>query len=373
MAIKRGTPGIRRVDARNYTQKQAQARLDETLPAFQRQIENALMVDAVEIDYYHVQNRIGIPCTCEKTAVEPIMVDERNSNMAPVVPMKDSDVQGNGFEFQDEDIFGDDLAEKMYNDDNDLIMDVSGDHTHTTLHEHGGDRESLTDGFGGGGSVNCGVCYRTGMQPPFKAYGKQRYLFTNYDVEAMDGYFVDTTKAPHSFRKAAPNAPGYVLFKTVVPKYFTTVTVSVRDNLLLVLDGKLLSPQDGKPLTADYIRRYAGQEMEFIIQVEEFTHVVLEFAMDVPPLYANISGEQMALDYERLTTISDITVILPPSLKAVEPGDILVVKNRNLVLKVRDKEVAQTATKGIIQWQVSTRVLQPTEPARSIANGFRMY
>ena len=104
-----------------------------------------------------------------------------------------------------------------------------------------------------------------------------------------------------------------------------------------------------------------------------FTHVVLEFDLDVPKLRANISGEQAALDYERLTTISDITVILPPTLAEVEPGDILILKKRNLALKVRDKDRKITADKRRLEWSVSTRVLQPTEALRNIANGFKLY
>jgi len=374
MAIKRGTNSISRTHARNYTHEHAQKRLEETVAPFNQQVENSLRVDAVEIEYYQIQQKIGVPCTCEKCATSPIMHDGRDTNVQPVIPMKDDDSSGVHMTFQDDDIFGDSVAERIFNDSDDRVLNVSGDDTHFAHEIPDGPEgnEAFADGLAPGGSVNCGVCYRTGFQPPYKAYGKQRYLFTNYDIEQISGYYVNTTKAPHVIEKAAPDAVGFVMFKTVVPKYFKSVTVSIRDNLLLLLGEKLLRT-DGQPMTVSDLRSYAGREVNFLVKCDSFTHIVLEFELDVPPLYANISGEQAALDYERLTTISDISVILPPSISQVEPGDILIVKNRNLVLKVRDKDVAQTATKMKLQWQISTRVLQPTEPLRNIANGFRMY
>lgn len=375
MAIKRGTNSISRTHARNYTHELAQKRLEETVAPFVNQVENSLKVDSVEIDYYHIQQKVGVPCTCEKCAVQPIMQhDDRDTNVQPVIPMKDSDSSGIQMQFQDDDIFGDDLAEKIYNDDDDRILDVSGDRTHISEYapEEPEGNERFSDGLMNGGSVNCGVCYRTGFQPPFKAYGKQRYLFTNYQIDGIDGYFVNTTKAPHTIEKAAMGMSGYVLFRTIIPKYFKTVTVSIRENLFLLLGQKLFRT-DGEPLTVGDMREHAGREMPFLVKADSFTHVVIEFEMEVPRLFANISGEHSALDYDRLTTISDITVILPPSLSQIEPGDILIIKKRNLALKVRDKEPKMTANRRLLEWSVSTRVLQPTEPMRNIANGFRMY
>ena len=72
-------------------------------------------------------------------------------------------------------------------------------------------------------------------------------------------------------------------------------------------------------------------------------------------------------------TIGDINVILPPSLAEVENGDILIIKKRNLALKVRDKDRKITADKRRLEWSVSTRVLQPTEALRNIAAGFKLY
>ncbi|MNQ44040.1 hypothetical protein D3C85_577830 [compost metagenome] len=375
MAIKRGGNTISRTHAKNFTQEAAQKRLDETVPAFNQQVMNSLFVDSVEIEYYHIQTKVGIPCTCEKTAVEPVMLDEQDSNIAPVIPTKDSTTKGAKVRFQETDIFGESLAEKIYNDDMDArVIDVSGDGNHIfhEIEEPGIGDAAYADGFLGGGGIDCGICYRTGFQPPYKAYGKQRYLFTNYDIEQSDGFRVNTHNAPHTIEKHDRNAPGYVMFKTMVPKYFTTMTVSVRDNLVYLVEDHVLRTDGERMTTADF-RDKAGREVQFLVQAACFTHVVIEFELDIPKLRANISGEQAALDYERLTTISDITVVLPPTLSEVEPGDILILKKRNLALKVRDKDRKITADKRRLEWSVSTRVLQPTEALRNIANGFKLY
>lgn len=70
MAIKRGTRTIARVHAKNYTHKEAQKRLDETVAPFNQQYQNALHIDSVEIDYYQVQLKVGVPVkplTCGNT------------------------------------------------------------------------------------------------------------------------------------------------------------------------------------------------------------------------------------------------------------------------------------------------------------------
>lgn len=373
MAIKRGTNTIRREHARNYTHKQAQRRLDEAVAPFNQQVENSLAVDAVEIDYYHIQQKTGIPCTCEQVAMEPLIHDLEETNIPPIVPTKDDDNGGIKVKFQDDEIFGDSIAEKIYNDSADTIIDVTGDGGRSTFQELRAEGDGgFADGLLGGGSVDCGVCYRTGFQPPYKAYGKQRFVFTNYQIESAQSYRVNTTKQPHTIEKHAIGMAGYVMFKTLVPKYFKSLTYSIRDNLVYLVSDRLFRT-DGEPLRAEDVRSFAGREMEFLIKADCFTHVVLEFELEVPRLLANISGEVAALDYERLVTIGDINVILPPSLAEVENGDILIIKKRNLALKVRDKDRKITADKRRLEWSVSTRVLQPTEALRNIAAGFKLY
>jgi hypothetical protein len=367
MAIKRGTNTIRR-HGKNYTSDIAQRRLDEVVKPFNEQVVNSLAVNAVEIDYYSVQKKIGRPCSCDKTNIKPNVVDYE-SNVPPIIPSKDADTSGIKVKFQDTDIFGDSMAEKIFNDtDNDYVLDVSGEGTHLSLTED----DIYTEGAVSGGGVNCGICYRTGMQPPFKAYGKQRVLLTHEDIVDCNGYFTDSTQLPHKIMRHDPELEGYVVFEFSVPKYWTTAQISIRDNLMMLSSDRLLM-LSGMELTGAELRMFSGRNVSVMVKSHAFTHVVIEFEYDVPPLLANISGEQMMLDYDRLQTISDINVVLPPTIAEVETGDVLVIRKRNLVLKIRDKERKITADKRRLGWTVSTRVLQPTEPLRNINKSYKLY
>lgn len=375
MSIKRGQPNIQRKHARNFTQESAQKRLDEAVIPFNQQVMNSLFVDSVEIEYYHAHLQTGIPCSCDKHHVgDTDVVDlddyEHQGIAAPVIPTKDADQSGLTIRMQDEDIFGESFAEKIFND-SDSGIDVSGyDRPVFTEVKREGASENFEDGLLGGGSVNCGICYRVGLQPGYTAYGKQRYLFTNYNVDKVDGYFLNRTRQPHVFERQTTE--GWVTFKCMVPKYFRSVLFSVRNNVD-VLVGEQLYLVDGRQLSSDDMRYFAGRELHFRIMAPEFTHVVIEFELDVTKLRANLSKEGRALDYDRLETLGDITAILPPTIAKVTPGDVIWVPSRNLALKIRDADRSMTATQRNLEWTASTRVLQPTEALRNIVRGNRLY
>ncbi len=365
--IKRGVPNNPRKHARNYIQKQAQKRLDETVQAFNHQVENSLAVDAVEIELYQIQLQVGAPCSCSKTHkdVSAFIDDDDNGFSPTMIPHKEHRRDGINIQFQDDDIFGDGMAEKVLNDAV-STFDVSGDDAIVGTLE-ADDEIEFTDGLLSG-SINCGICYRSTLVPGFKAYGRQRTLFTHHNVENLRGVFLDSTQSPHCFVRQHDD--GFASFLLPVPKFFKSVTVSIRDNIQVlnerphVANGALLSISD--------LRRHAGRDIEIFIKVDSFTHVVFDFDMGVEKIRANISGENIALDYDRLTTLSDMTVVLGPSVSDVNPGDIICIPKRNLVLKVRDKERKITASQRRLEWVVQTRVLQPTEPLKQIAKGYKL-
>lgn len=364
MAIKRGPGNVARNHARNFIQKQAQARLDETVAAYNNQVENALAVDAVEIVLYSVNRLVGRPCSCSQTNIERAP----GSDIAPVIPTMD-DTNDDGFElgFQDDDIFGSSLSEKIMNDD--VIADVSGgrDHGIVGVMEDERDGEGFEDGLMQG-SINCGICYRTLRQPGYKPYGMQRNLLTHYDLELVDGYHIDSTSAPHALVKQHDDA--YVIFRLPVPRYFVSVTFSIRDNLIVLRERP--RRKDGAELTIDDLRQYAGHTIDIKIVSSQFTHVMFEFDLGIPKIKANIGGESTVLDYDRLQTMNDIPVVLGPSVAEVQEGDIVAIPERGLYLKIRDKERKITATQRRLEWVLTARVLQPTEPLRNISKGYKL-
>lgn len=360
MAIKRGLKNNPRKNARNIIPTQAQARLTETVAAFNNQVQNSLAVDAVQVTLYQVNRLIGRPCSCCMTNVPRAP----GSNMAPVIPDADRTNEGFEIEIQDDDIFGSSFSDKIMNDD---VINVSGGMDDGLLGVSTPDEENFEDGLMQG-SVNCGICYRTLRQPGYKAYGMQRTVFTNYDIENIDGCTVDSTSAPHAF--VQERGDGYVVFKLVVPKYFKSVTFSIREDLY-VLRQRPLNP-DGSELKIEDLRRHAGRAMEIRIKVVRFTHVVFEFDLGIARLNCNIGGENTVLNYDRLQTMADIPIVLGPEVQDVNEGDIVAIPERRLYIKIHDKERKITADQRRLEWVCNGRVLQPTEPLIHIARGYRL-
>lgn len=343
--------------AKNFIQEHAQKRLDETVQAFNNQVENALKVDSVKVDIYHIDRMSGRPCSCYVTdrKVEAGMA-------APVIPNANDESTVAEFQFQDADFFGaSKFSEMILNDDVEADVAEAGVNV---INLDGMDEYS--EGVAPG-SQNCGICYRVTQQPGFKCYGKQRVLLTHYDIAGADGFFVNSTYAPHRMEKQNPD--GYVRFKFTVPKYFKYVKVSIRDNLLIHKEMPFYGSQQ---LTAADLRRHAGGEIEIGIRSDFFTHVVLEFDLGADKIDANIGGETMTLDYDRLQTMADIPVVLGPAVPHIDMGDIIAIPDRNLYLKVRDKERKITAKQRRLEWVCTTRVLQPTEPMIKMNKGYKL-
>lgn len=366
MAVKSGRHTRQRVHARNFTHQQAQKRFDETVPAFNAQVDNSLKVDSVEIELYQIHQLVGTPCSCSQTTVQPLpSAEDGKTEVAPVIPHAESRNDGIKLQFQDDDVFGDGLGEQLYNDDDVQTYDVSG--RDESVHELDDEEETFHDSVLRG-SVNCGICYRTMLQPGFVKHGRQRHVFTNHHIENLRAFTVDSTQAPHQFQRLA--AEGFVSFLLTVPKYFKGVVISIRDNLTVTHER--IQRRDGQAVTMEDLRDHRGQEYEVFVRAEEFTHLVVDFDLGVEPIRANLSGENIALDYERLTTVSDLSVVLGPALGDINGGDIIAIPSRNLVLKVRDKERKITATQRRLEWVVQTRVMQPTDAIKGIGKGYKL-
>lgn len=381
--IRRGVRSHKRGNARNYTHRQAQARLQETVKPFNQQVENSLYVNAVEVDYYQAQGKIGKPCTCEKIEIRPehsTISDPGGdeTNVEPVVPTSEEDSSaGLGISLQDDDLFGDSPAEKLYGEsvfdvsDNDNMPDddIPEEIYRDITTKEGDVAFSETTMFGS--NANCGICYKLGYQPGYKAYGKQRYVLTTWDIERIGSYTILSAETPNRLRRQGPITDySFVEFSVHVPKYFKSCIYSVRNNTQILTGEKILV--GNRPLTMDTLRQYAGKEMSLQIKAAEFSHVVMEFDLGLPKVRANLGPESQALDYSKLEALSNFPVVLPPSIHEVSNGDILVVKDRRLVLKVMDKERKITADKRQLEWMVQTRIVQRTEPLREIAKGLKI-
>lgn len=380
--ISRGIRNRPRKNARNYTQREAQKRLDETVKPFNRQVENSLFVNAVEVDYYQTQAKIGRPCTCQKTEIHPEHYNVRDdmsiSTTEPVVPTAEEDSSaGLGIRLQDNNLFGDSEAEKLFGE---TQFDVSGgdyiededipEVLQGNVERKEGDVE-LTETSMYGNNARCGICYKTGFQPGFNAYGKKRFVLTTWDIAGINGYTIMSAKAPNSMRRQGPvQQYTFVEFEINVPKYFKSCLYSIRDNTQ-VLQGERMYVE-GKQLSMALLRKYAGQSMLIRVTAKEFTHLVLEFDLGLEKVKANLGPESQALDYTKYEAISNFPLVMPPSIHEVNVGDIVVIKDRRLVLKIIDRERKITSDKRQLEWMVQTRIVQKTEPLRNIAKGMKI-
>ena len=358
--IKRGPANVRRNHARNFIQKQAQARMDETVTAYNHQVSNSLAVNAVKIVLYQIDRQVGRPCSCCRTNVEI----PPTSNVTPTIPQRDRSSENIGIEFQDEDIFGTEM-DRMFNDVE--VRDVSGIQEDANDGLRGIETEQFEDSVNQG-SVNCGICYRSLRVPGYKSYGAQRKVYTHYDVAGLEGVHLDSTSSPHAFVREEQN--GYVMFQVLVPKYFVSATYSIREDLFVLRERPLR--KDGKQITITDLRRFEGRTIDLYVKVERFTHFAIEFDMGVERINANIGGETTVLDYDRLQTMSDIPIVMGPEVSDVNEGDIVCIPERNLYLKIRDKERKIMQDQARLEWVCSARVLQPTEPLRTISKGYKL-
>jgi hypothetical protein len=383
--IERGTRPYKRGNAKNYTNKQAQLRLDEVVAPFNQQVINSLFVDAVEIEYYQRVASIGKPCTCNKIEVlspeqrQQIALDgEPNASfLSSIVPAVDGNSAGASIHLKKNNLFGDSSAEKMYDDVH--VVDITGntlerdvddipEALYQELETQAGDSQyENTSMFGG--VTNCGICYKTGYQPGYRAYGKQRHVLTTWDIENTSGYYVRTSETPNTIARQGNPKTSYVEFSVEVPKYFKGCTISVRNNTQILEDLIFVTEY---PLSIDLLRTFAGRNIPLEVRALEFTHVVIEFDLGVDRIRANLGVESHTLDYERLEAIENFPVILPPTIHEVEVGDVIVIPDRVLALKITDKERKITATKRRLEWSVQTRLLQKLEPLRHINRGTRI-
>lgn len=378
--IRRGTPNRVRRNAKNFTYEYAQKRLDETVEPFNQQVVNSLFVDAVEVDYFQ-RNKTGRACTCDKVEIrdehKTLDGDGSNHNIAPIVPTVDDDSSAElGIELQDSDLFGDSPAEKLFGE---TTFDVSAS---DNMEDDDIPQEIYEDGIRGEGDValtettmygtnaNCGICYRTGFQPGYTSYGKQRFVLTNWDIASISGFTLQTTATPNRFSRQGPASDyTFVEFVVAIPKYFVACKISVRDNGTTLSDRLSLN---GLPITLKSLQSYAGKEVRVKCSAKTFTHVVVEFDLGLNKLRANLGGETKSLDYTKLDPFANFSVVLPPTLFEVNTGDVLVVPKRRLVLRVIDMERKITADQRQIEWSVQTRLVQRTESLRDIAVGFKI-
>ncbi len=350
------TSNIRR-NSRNYITDQAQARLDEILPSIQQQGLNALAVDSTPILYYS-RVRGGYTCTCCATEIvavdlddDPVTEIEIQHTLLPfgkpntsIFTKSKKPLFGERAEFTTQEDLDDNPEDWLIQNDPELTG------------------SSGTTGSMFSGTIDCGICYRTGYVPGFQLANRTRLVLTTHNLTNLEGYTINRASQPHVFESLVPNSK--IEFEIKLPKYFKNIYYGLRNNHEEVYQNVLLN---GVPLNKAVAIANQGKTVLISVgNVDKFTHIVLEFEHDMPLLNANISQISRSTDYTNFDPIGNITVYIPMTLNRVEAGEIIYADQKKIYLKVIDVTYNQTAKNVHTEWSASCRVLQPTEPMKSI-------
>lgn len=340
----------RRRSAKNFTHSTANKRMREAIDQQKSSVTNAVQVDGCSaIVLKHLEH--GRPCSCRKTVGY-----EADSHH------QENDPDSFGIDVSDSDWFGEDAHGS---DDFSVLEagDLLAGNDPSTFEED--DENTLIDRTFDS-DVNCGICYRTGFNPAFSTVGYEYLVMTNYDVVDSVSYSVDQANVPSSMVKCHDD--GRVYFEFVVPKYFKSCRVSIRNNTTVLNDLPKYDLGQGKEKELDlaYLNSLRGGLATIYVDVEEFTHVAILFNMGGDEIMVNLSEEAGTLDFGTLNTVGSMSVILPPNVGWVKPSDYIWIEKRNLMLKVTDSPKKSLSDKTQFEWIAQTRVCQPQEHIKHI-------
>lgn len=342
----RGLPDNRRVHAKNFIQKEADARLNEVVKPYQRQGLNALGVDNYEVLLYLKKPSTRV-CTCREIQMTTEVGD---TNVA---------IQREGVSEQTDreividwrrPLFGEPNEARVEEEDGTGLEDYEFDDS-PTPHAN-----QLIES-----SADCAVCYRTGFTPGFEQYGKHRMLFTTHDVVASHGYNINRTSAPHVFDRL--HTQGWVEFEFKVPKYFKGAYYSIRNNRNLL--DCVPTAQSGV-FNKQFLDVNRGNTVRIRVSAVQFTHLVLIFDLGTEPVYANVAQLSKVTDWTMFSTIGNLTVILPMTIPELTNGSFIIVPKTGIALVVTDVTYLRVSEQSNLDWSVNARVSQPQETQTKI-------
>jgi hypothetical protein len=366
--------------AKNFIHENAQRRLDQELGTFRNQISNAMNVDAVHAVVIK-QLRVGIPCTCSNHLItkESEYINHEYQTSTENVTARPSD--DNRFSIT-MNTGGSAFGERGYDADSPETRTVKGQLSkERELSDFQGanvSRVSVEDGDNKidrpefdanefeGGTKNCGICYTASIQPAFEFTNHVYTLMSHYNVMKAYGYNVSVEDKPNTFNSVTDDA--YLEYEVMVPKYFTRVLFSIRNDTRIVCRRpNQLTQINGEPADKAFFTANRGSTVSIRIKnVDQFTHAYILFQSNESTKNANLTEEQDMINYENEVTIGDLNVVLEHSVGVIRSGDFIAIPARNLLLKVSAATRKSTATKDQWEWSVTGRATQRSEATFNI-------
>jgi len=348
---------------KTFEGERVQKRMDSIIPAVQSKVEQALAVDATRCIIYK-KAKFGLVCSCNRVDNLP---GDTTGGLKSVG--RESDIHQRNVEITpaNRTMFGGGSSGAVSLDDINPAGRAMIDAVDLAT-----DGDEFDTRWDGGNVVNCGICYRQGVQPGFAAVGYQYVVMTHHHVNKFVGYSLDPSVAPLLFRQVRKE--GYVDFDVTVPKYFKTVKYSIRENdKLYSAEYRPMAVINNQPteLTMALLDQHRGQNIIIRVRnVETFTHCVMIFDQGVQAVRCNISEEANVLNYDQELTVGNLTVVLPASVGMIEPEDIIVLPDRNYVLKVMEAPKKRNSRQQAWEWVATTRPVQRKEIQYNIDKGF---
>jgi hypothetical protein len=353
MSTSRGTPTIARRSAKNFIYAEAQKRLDEVLPQIHSQGINALRVDSHHVIYYS-KSRGGHTCSCKivDNKVDDIVQDDINTFSQLAKSRDTKELNEVKIDFN-RPLFGERGEVATTEDDDtdvhDFLLNENPDASGNVDYQ-----EHLF-----ASNAECGICFRSGYVPGYNIHCHNRKVLTHYDIKDLDSFVLDRTQ-PHKFTSL--NLENRAVFNLVVPKYWNSVKYSVRNNFEVLNCSVLINNQ---VLSKSSLNQFKGKQVEISVENlkldTSFTHIVFDFELPMEQMIANISQLSKNLDYTMFDTTGSINVFFPMIHDRCESGDLIYVPEKKILLKVTDVTYSQTAKNVHLEWQCTTRVVQPQE------------
>ena len=372
MAIKSGRGNIRQKHWRNSHTNEVQKRIDSVLDPFRDRINNSLKVDSLEIIIYK-RVRLGLPCSCSIYEDEGIVNLGDSPSIAQQVLTPSNKGRYADVEIKDvgTGMFGGKSNTIAVNDriqpkvrSIELSMMVPEQTASSMLEEHA---DNGLDSSPLGNNENCGICLMQGVVPSYVPVGYTQFMFTHHHVEHASGYNLNRGFHPYLFEQFLDK--GFVRFELNVPKHWTEVEYSIRNNLTMT---SYHFYKDGALLTKAMLDAHRGKTIKLEVRAPSFTHAVISFNLGSNPIMANMSDEQNVINYDQELTVGDLNLVFPVSVGMMNPEDYIYIKKRNYVVKLNAVTKKRTANGQFWEWSVGSRTVQRKDAAFNIHRGFKL-
>ena len=363
--LESGRGRVRNTNAKNSETKRVQKRLDSVMDPMRAKVVNSLQVDSTPAIVFK-RTKTGLPCSCNKY--------DNDIDSDVIGSMRTVTDVANQPQFE---VFS--SNNKMLGGIGQLLGSTQADRKSTSIVELADMQADVTEEYSptaiAGNNVNCCICYNCGIQPAFQPVGWHYNVLTHHHIKAASGYEINPGNQPATLEARGEDA--VVKFSMIVPKYFKDVKYSVRNNGTLLPADVYLHVENGDELTMltmGYLNANRGKEIDvYVCDVPVFTHVSLLFDLGVEPVMVNLSEEQNVLNYDQELTVGDLTVVMQSNVGQIKSEDLIILPEKNYVLKVNNAPKKRTAKNEQWEWALTSRPAQRKEGINSIFKGYKIW